>query len=173
MQSESGSPEPQDDLGEKLAEAEATVGAIYDQPLEPLEERALRRPRAVSLAEFKAAVMEVMGGAEFNPEPQTEDHRRQWRQHMIGRTPVVPMPVLSIEELDRIADGEPYCFRCGKPASSFPEYIQAPAYPESAAFYVRQEEGTYNPETNRFACDGCYIAIGMPVGPLGVGWKAP
>lgn len=83
------------------------------------------------------------------------------------------------DEIDRIADGEPYCFRCGKPASSFGEYrdedltdAQGVVYSLAAA-YVRREEGTYNPETNRFACDACYIAIGMPVGPLGAGWQAP
>lgn len=82
---------------------------------------------------------------------------------------------LTPEEADRIADGEPYCFRCGKPASSFSEYsdswIDSQTSFTSRADYVRQEEGTYNPETNRFACDVCYIAIGMPTGPYG--WVAP
>lgn len=88
-------------------------------------------------------------------------------------------------EMDRIADGEPYCFRCGKPASSFPEYrgraaddgpfeSEAEEHASTVA-YVLREEGTYNPATNRFACDACYIAIGMPVGEPGdaYGWKAP
>lgn len=82
--------------------------------------------------------------------------------------------VVADAEQDRIADGEPYCFRCGKPASSFPEYWEHPDTDldvEDAAGYVRREEGTYNPDTNRFACDGCYIAIGMPAGPDG--WRAP
>lgn len=86
-----------------------------------------------------------------------------------------PMPQsLTTEEQDRIADGEPYCFRCGKPASSFEAYEYQFAGGDNAD-YVRNEEGTYNPETNRFACDGCYIAIGMPVGEPGqeYGWKAP
>jgi hypothetical protein len=102
-----------------------------------------------------------------------------WYQHFAGN-PFLgsPMPELTAEETDRIADGEPYCFRCGKPASSFSEYrdMVHEAFPEvSAADYVRDEEGTYNPETNRFACDECYIAIGMPVGEPGndYGWKAP
>lgn len=146
MPSNSGSPEPQ------------------PEPMHPLEERALRRPRAVSMAEFKAAVMEVMGGAEFNPElPDDAD----FITNLIRQTP---------EEHDRIADGEPYCFRCGKPASSFEAYGRHGSIGDdlqviSAADYVRQEEGTYNPETNRFACDGCYIAIGMPAAPGG--WRAP
>lgn len=82
---------------------------------------------------------------------------------------------LTDEEADCIADGEPYCFRCGKPASSFPEYeSQADEY-GAASNYVVREEGTYNPETNRFACDACYIAIGMPVGEAfdAYGWRAP
>lgn len=78
---------------------------------------------------------------------------------------------LGAEEQDRIADGEPYCFRCGKPASSFSEYeLQADEY-GAASNYVVREEGTYNPETNRFACDACYIAIGMPSSHNG--WRAP
>jgi hypothetical protein len=67
---------------------------------------------------------------------------------------------------------ESTCFRCGKPASAFPEY--GPAMTGSsltAAEYVRAEEGTYNPDTNHFACDECYIAIGMPSSRRG--WKAP
>ena len=28
--------------------------------------------------------------------------------------------------------------------------------------YVRIEEGTYNPETDTYACTDCYIAMGMP-----------
>lgn len=80
---------------------------------------------------------------------------------------------LTPEEADRIADGESYCFRCGKPASSFPEYCDRTCgSPEGCADqYVRREEGTYNPETNRFACDACYIAIGMPTSSEG--WRAP
>lgn len=78
--------------------------------------------------------------------------------------------LLTAEEADLIADGEPYCFRCGKPASSFS------AYDDEDGIYTRVEmvhieEGTWNPATNRFACDGCYIAIGMPAGPNG--WRAP
>lgn len=85
---------------------------------------------------------------------------------------------LTPEEQDRIADGEPYCFRCGKPASSFSEYWECSEdnRKNDAADYVREEEGTYNPATNRFACDACYIAIGMPVEETGshnYGWKAP
>jgi hypothetical protein len=85
-----------------------------------------------------------------------------------------PMPLkLTEAEQDRIADGEAYCFRCGKPASSFEEY-KSGAEAEgliSAWQYVILEEGTYNRDTNRFACDACYIAIGMPAGPDG--WEAP
>jgi hypothetical protein len=37
--------------------------------------------------------------------------------------------------------------------------------------YVRQEEGTYNPENGHFLCDSCYIAAGMPTGRYG--WTCP
>lgn len=89
------------------------------------------------------------------------------------------MYALSQDERGRIADGEPYCFKCGRPASSFSEYsnedltdAQGVVYSLAAA-YVRREEGTYNPATNRFACDACYIAIGMPADNEAGGWKAP
>jgi len=85
------------------------------------------------------------------------------------------VPALTLEEQDQIADGEPYCFRCGRPASSFSEYgdfIGTDGFiAGDRAAYVRNEEGTYNPATNRFCCDGCYIAIGQPTSPSG--WKAP
>lgn len=89
-----------------------------------------------------------------------------------------PMPQhLTTEEQDRISDGEPYCFRCGKPASSFAEYREGAreGHLDSARDYVCDQEGTYNDITNRFACDSCYIAIGMPVGKPGdaYGWRAP
>lgn len=104
------------------------------------------------------------------PLVETSEHHIDWVRHMTGRMPVVPVPALTREERDRIADGEPYCFRCGRPASSFEEYDYDFAGGDRAD-YVRDEEGTYNPETNRFACDACYIAIGMPAGPDG--WRAP
>lgn len=77
---------------------------------------------------------------------------------------------LTADEADAIANGEPYCFRCGKPASSFPEYDYQFAGGDRAD-YVRNQEGTYNPDTNRFACDVCYIVIGTPSSPGG--WRAP
>lgn len=82
---------------------------------------------------------------------------------------------LTAEERDRVADGEPYCFRCGKPASSFSEYdayvSESSAAITTRAEAVRAEEGTWNPHTNRFACDACYTAIGTPATPEG--WRAP
>ena len=35
--------------------------------------------------------------------------------------------------------------------------------------YVWREEGTLNRDTGQFACDGCYIKLGMPTGPNG--WR--
>jgi hypothetical protein len=65
------------------------------------------------------------------------------------------------------------CFRCGKMASQIPEYRE-PAKEEdiTADEWMRENEGTYNAETNTFACTECYMAIGMPSAPGG-GWKAP
>jgi hypothetical protein len=39
--------------------------------------------------------------------------------------------------------------------------------------YVRAEEGTFNNANGHFACDTCYIRMGMPVGRNGRRWVAP
>ena len=38
--------------------------------------------------------------------------------------------------------------------------------------FVRTEEGTYDPETDLFLCDACYIQAGCPVNPDGSRWIA-
>lgn len=83
-------------------------------------------------------------------------------------------PDVNGDEMAAIALGEPYCFLCGKPASTFSIYddLTDPRWDKpTRAQAVESEEGTYNPATNRFACDECYIRIGQPSGPNG--WKAP
>ena len=122
-------------------------------------------------------------------QPVSEERLKEWQHELRQRelTQSVNRVLLGVdvtarlttEERDRIADGEPYCFRCGKPASSFEAYdVHIDPYegaPKTRAEAVRVEEGTYNAESNRFACDACYIAIGMPTGgPRNAyGWKAP
>ncbi len=69
------------------------------------------------------------------------------------------------------AGEEPRCFRCQKPASEF-DYTGFKDEDETNEYFVRTQEGTYNRNTNTFACDACYIAIGCPTVP-GYGWKAP
>lgn len=131
-------------------ESEGGSQGPQDEELHPLEERALRpRGKSFSLEQLKTSLR-------FS----TDDPGSSVN--------------LTAEEIDAVGDGEPYCFRCGKPASSFHEYrvMAADGFGnEDAAGYVREEEGTYNPDTNRFACDACYIAIGMPTAPRG--WRAP
>ena len=134
---------------------------LPDEPMHPLEERALRSQSIPLTPKTRARIAEAFGF----PQPDAEV------------TAGLHASSLTTEEQNRLADGEPYCFRCGKPASSFLMYQDDCVYDvhqencSCAADYVRSEEGTYNPDTNRFACDGCYIAIGMPAGPDG--WRAP
>jgi hypothetical protein len=45
------------------------------------------------------------------------------------------------------------------------------ATPQQRVAYVKYNEGTYNPVNGHFACDMCYIKLGMPVSPGG--WKMP
>lgn len=57
------------------------------------------------------------------------------------------------------------CKVCGKAPEEIDEYVDMGEVegltPEE---FVRQEEGTYNPETGMFYCTACYIKIGMPLG---------
>lgn len=86
----------------------------------------------------------------------------------------------------------PTCFVCGKTAAQIPEYqvqvmAEAEVVDDNGNFvryddmedpneWVVDNEGTYNPETNRFCCTDCYIHIGCPANDLNDprgGWKAP
>ena len=64
------------------------------------------------------------------------------------------------------------CFRCGRSPSEIAGYREFAAddgmTPDD---WVWEEEGTLNRVTGHFACDGCYIAVGMPTAPCG--WTAP
>lgn len=67
----------------------------------------------------------------------------------------------------------PTCIGCGKHPGELSEYVhQSEVEGMTPDDFVRELEGTYNPETGRFACTECYIAMGMPTAP-GRGWKAP
>lgn len=65
------------------------------------------------------------------------------------------------------------CCRCGKQPHEIDEYVvhAQSRDPEICAKWVREEEGTYNPRTDTFACTDCYIRMGSPSSPHG--WKAP
>lgn len=78
----------------------------------------------------------------------------------------------------------PTCAGCSRRAADIPGYAD-PAllreyygeHPplcspgESLAEAFAREDGTYNPASNHFMCDGCYVAAGCPSSPGG--WKAP
>jgi len=69
---------------------------------------------------------------------------------------------------------EPACAYCGLTASAIEEYREcAEDAAMTPAEFVRTEEGTYNPDTNHFACTSCYIEIGMPSRPYPQTWRAP
>jgi len=66
----------------------------------------------------------------------------------------------------------PTCCRCGKTPSQIEEYVEMGVLESMEPDQlVREGEGTYNPETNRFACTDCYIAMGQPSSRTG--WRAP
>ncbi len=67
---------------------------------------------------------------------------------------------------------EPMCIGCRKHPDELACYaLEADELGISATDYVKQEEGTYNVSNGHFACDRCYISMGMPTSPLG--WTAP
>lgn len=78
---------------------------------------------------------------------------------------------------------QPYCPMCGRYAADMDELdgfifeseedmdVRGPATPAMRNFYVRQEEGTYNPANGHFLDDLCYIKAGMPSSPSG--WRCP
>ena len=62
-----------------------------------------------------------------------------------------------------------HCKICGRHPSEIEEYaemVMSEGFPGilDAEQAVRQEEGTYNRETELFFCTDCYIKIGMPLG---------
>ena len=66
----------------------------------------------------------------------------------------------------------PVCIGCGKKPTEIAEYVEAAEHEDMTPdSYVRSEEGTYNRESNRFACTKCYVELGMPATPQG--WIAP
>jgi len=77
----------------------------------------------------------------------------------------------------------PYCPMCYRFAADMDEldgfifesaedtYSRGPATHAMREFYVRSEEGTYNPQNGHFLCDRCYINAGMPSSPSG--WRCP
>lgn len=68
--------------------------------------------------------------------------------------------------------GKPRCIGCNKLPEEIAEYVDmAKEENMTPDAYVREEEGTYNPENGHFMCTECYIQAGMPSSPHG--WVAP
>lgn len=69
-------------------------------------------------------------------------------------------------------DLKPICIGCERTPEEigYDEYLEEG---ETATEYVIREEGTLNPVNYHFACDACYMRMGMPVGPNGNRWVAP
>ena len=63
----------------------------------------------------------------------------------------------------------PRCAKCRKTAAEVVDkvYLEEGETPDH---FIRVNEGTFYPPTERFLCDACYIAVGMPSSPTG--WKA-
>jgi hypothetical protein len=63
---------------------------------------------------------------------------------------------------------QPRCRLCRKAPGEIDEYVfrakDESNYFKDADDVVRQDEGTYNPETGQFYCTDCYVKAGMPRG---------
>jgi hypothetical protein len=78
--------------------------------------------------------------------------------------------------MDAVTDTpmNPHCIGCGKTPAELSDYTDlAAAVGMTPDDYVRAEEGTFNNANGHFACDTCYIRMGMPVGRNGRRWVAP
>ena len=62
---------------------------------------------------------------------------------------------------------DPYCKRS---ARDIPEVVEFGVETERTPDEVARDDGTWHPQTDEFACDECYIALGSPTAPNG--WKA-
>lgn len=70
-----------------------------------------------------------------------------------------------------MAEKRPRCMKCKRTPDMIEEYVEGAAeMGVTPDVYVRVEEGTYNPDKERFACTDCYIEMGMPTAPQG--WRA-
>lgn len=68
------------------------------------------------------------------------------------------------------------CFRCERTPAQIPGIVMMAREDGVTPDEYAMEDGTYNPETQHFACDECYIAIGQPSYHVSEGrgpWKAP
>ena len=84
---------------------------------------------------------------------------------------------VKFEEYIPPAPYDPSCGRFARDMAELDVFIvedaedAARVTPDQREQYVRQEEGTYNPENGHFLCDMCYIKAGMPSSPYG--WRCP
>lgn len=73
----------------------------------------------------------------------------------------------------------PYDPLCKRPAEDIPSVVAfAKDNGLTPAEFVRQEKGTYNPQTRHFLCDECFIAEenrrgARLVGANGTPWRCP
>ena len=57
------------------------------------------------------------------------------------------------------------CIGCHKEPNEIPEYVSMAKIERlTPGEYVREQEGTYNPNNGHFWCTECYIREGMPLG---------
>lgn len=57
----------------------------------------------------------------------------------------------------------PTCIKCKKEPAELIEYRHSARVEKlTPDEFVRQHEGTYNPDSNKFYCTSCYVSVGMP-----------
>ena len=93
--------------------------------------------------------------------------------------------VVEAARRERPRDPVPMCGGCRRRPHAIPEYVEAAesmsedlasvrdrfGLEQAMSAYVRRHEGTFNPETNRFLCDECFVKAGNP--STADGWQCP
>lgn len=60
---------------------------------------------------------------------------------------------------------KPVCVGCNRRPHQIDEYLEMAAEDMKAPDeWVKEEEGTYNPENGHFYCTECYVKAGSPLG---------
>lgn len=65
---------------------------------------------------------------------------------------------------------QPTCPYCKREAQDIPALVEQANFEGETPRDFAMQDGTYNPTSNEFCCDECYVRLGAPSSPTG--WRA-